>query len=110
MGSYGISGVLMPDEAFSKAIVQGLRAQGRSLREIAGIARISESTLKQILKEKGRLTSPQLRRIETASGMSCGQVALLSIDDVDDDFKQLVDGWAKFREQHIAPKRVRQRA
>lgn len=88
----------MPSATYCKAILQGLKAHGLSHAEILRIGGFSDNDVVQILAETRSFSDEVLVCIEKETGMTGGQLAILSADDVPDSLKSLFDEWAETRQ------------
>ena len=70
----------MRNDAFSRAILSGLRARGMSSAEISTATGLSARELESVEHGANELALGTLSRIEQATGMSCGQLAALAAE------------------------------
>ena len=95
----------MAGTKFSKAILVGLRKKGFTLHKVEKMTGLSQAALKLILEERGSFKSSHLHRIEQATHISTGQLAVASMRKPDKAISELMDAWAEMLEDNPSAKR-----
>jgi hypothetical protein len=81
-------------EIFSKAVLVGMQKRGSSLKDVSRITGLSKPHLELVLKEKAIFEDSVIVAIESATGLSSGQLALLSLDNPDPQLVAIMTGHA----------------
>jgi hypothetical protein len=82
---------------YSQAVLTGLLKYGMSVDEIAKVAQLPLAIVKKVLEGEAGLADKHLDRVERATGMTAGQLALLSVDKPDKSIVALMDASAAAR-------------
>lgn len=99
----------MPSASYSKAVLTGLRKHGLSPAEVAKVTGLSQSTLKLILAERATFKDSHLDRIEQATQLTAGQLAVKSVRKAPKPLSDFMDAWAELLEKKPARARVANR-
>ena len=84
----------MASPKYCKAVLAGLQKRGVSAAEVTRITGVTQAWLGMVLEGRASFADAQLAAIESATGMSAGQLALQSKADYDDSIAQVMDAWA----------------
>jgi transcriptional regulator with XRE-family HTH domain len=85
----------MASPEYSKSVLIGLQKRNMSPAEMARISGLTEGMIRKILREKASLSDRHLASFEHATGLSAGQLALLSIPNPDKSLVDLINAWAE---------------
>jgi hypothetical protein len=104
---------IMASESYSKAVLTGLQRENFSVADLARITGLAVTRIQSVLQEKARLTDKHLALIESAAGMTAGQLALRSTNAPDMGLAAVMNAWAMVKTspstRRSAGKKSRQR-
>lgn len=88
----------MASVVFSKAVLSGLLIQGVAISEIAAITGLTQPEIRNFIRRKAAFTDSQLAAIERATGLTGGQLAVISEPSMDAATKAVFEQWAEVRD------------
>jgi hypothetical protein len=87
----------MYSSLYSQAVLRGLLKYGMAVGDVAKVIRLPLASVKKILAGEAGLADKHLDRIESVTGKSAGQIALLSVDNPGESIVALMDASAAAR-------------